>query len=293
MYIINKLKKVELVIMKKIKFSVLMSVYKGDDADNVKVAIDSIINQTLVPNQIVIIADGPISEKVEKLLKEYQKNEIFNIYFRKENLGLGLTLKEGIEYCKYDYIARMDADDYSLPNRFEKQISFLEKNSDVSIIGSIIEEFSDDINVIESTRIVPEKNEDIKKFIKKRNPFNHPSVIFKKEDVLSVGNYKNVRYMQDYFLWVDLIANKYIGYNIQEPLVKMRADKNLFKRRSGKLYLKIQLQLFRYMRELKLINFYEYIISILIRCFSSLAPNFVREFMYKFFLRKKKKGDFL
>ena len=271
-----------------IKFSVLMSVYKNDKSDFIRIAIDSILNQTLMPNQFVIMVDGPVSDNIKELLIDYsKKNSIIEIHFREKNLGLGLTLREGLNYCKYDYVARMDADDYSLPYRFEKQIDYLSKHNDVSIIGSAIKEFSNNINNTESIREVPEINDQIIEFAKKRNPFNHPSVVFQKDAVISVGSYKDVRNLQDYFLWVDLLLAGYKGYNIQIPLVYMRADNNLFKRRSGKKYIKIQNDLLKYMKGKKFITKKQYIISKFIRTCSGYAPNWLRQWLFKKTLRKK------
>ena len=273
--------------MSNIKFSVLMSIYKNDKPEFVKLAIDSILNQTLRPNQYVIMVDGPICDELKELLLAYEKNEkIIDLHFREKNLGLGLTLNEGLNYCNYDYVARMDADDYSLPTRFEKQINYLENNRNISVVGSVIKEFSKDIDDANLLRKVPEHHDEIIKVAKKRNPFNHPSVIFKKKDVINVGSYKNVRNLQDYFLWVDLIINGYKGYNIQEPLVYMRADENLFKRRSGKKYVKIQVDLLKYMKNKRFINSIEYIKAKIIRTCSGYAPNWLRQFMFKKFLRK-------
>jgi len=271
-----------------IKFSVLMSVYKNDKPNFVKIAIESILKQTLQPSQFVIMIDGQIDEKLEHVLLSYEKeNKIIELHFQDENLGLGLTLKEGLNYCKYDYVARMDADDYSLPNRFEIQFEYLKKNKNISIIGSNIAEFTENIENINSIRKVPEKNEDIYNFAKSRNPFNHPSVILKKEDVLAVGSYKNVRFLQDYFLWVDLLTAGYKGYNVQKNLVYMRADSNLFKRRSGKKYIKIQIELLDYMKKRKFINNNQYIKSKILRTCSGYAPNWLRRILFNKILRKK------
>ena len=271
-----------------VKFSCLMSVYKKDNPTFIKVAIDSILNQTLRPNQFLIIVDGPVSKEIKDLLISYQKKEkIIDLHFRDENLGLGLTLNEGVKLCKYNYIARMDADDFSMPERFAKEIDILLNNPNLAIVGSHIAEFEDDVLNVTTLRKVPETNDEIIKFAKRRSPFNHPSVIYKKDVVLKVGNYKNVRNMQDYFLWIDFLTNGYEGYNIQEPLVHMRADRNLFKRRSGKNYRIIQKQLLKYMKDKKFINSYEYVTSRIIRFCSAIAPNWARSFLYKKALRKK------
>ena len=141
-------------------------------------------------------------------------------------------------------------------------------------------------STINAKRVVPEKNDDIVAFAKERNPFNHPSVMYKKSDVLAAGNYQDVRYMQDYYLWTNMLIAGFKGYNIQEPLVWMRADSNLFKRRSGKLYRDIQLNLFRYMKEQGFISNTQYVKSCILRVGSSMAPNWLRQLMFRRVLRK-------
>ena len=152
-------------------------------------------------------------------------------------------------------------------------------------------EFENNINELNTMRIVPESNDEIIKFAKTRNPFNHPSVIFRKKDVLAVGGYKDVRNMQDYFLWIDMLLAGYKGYNIQQPLVYMRADSNLFKRRSGKKYVIIQNNLLNYMKDKGFISNKQYIKSKIIRTCSGYAPNWMRKFIFKKILRKKGKID--
>ena len=194
--------------MNKIKFSVLMSVYKNDTPENVKVAIDSILNQTLQPNQFVIMVDGKIPSKLEKMLDEVcEKNNIIELHKRDKNLGLGLTLNEGIKYCKYDYIARMDSDDYSYPYRFEEEIEYLSKHPEVDIVGSAIEEYDETLNTKLAERVVPESDADIKQYMKKRNGMNHVTAIYKKQSVIEVGSYENYMYFEDYFLWCKMIKN--------------------------------------------------------------------------------------
>ncbi len=271
------------------KYSVLMSVYYKEDPLFLEQSLNSMINQTIKPNEIVLICDGPLTNELEKLIDKYKKNNkgLFNIIKFEKNMGLGHALREGINYCKNDIIARMDTDDISKLDRCEKELKVLNENENIGIVGSNIEEFSDSANNISSIRQVPETQEQIMGFIKKRNPFNHPSVMYRKSEVLKAGNYKEVRFMQDYFLWIDMISNGTIGYNIQENLVSMRANDNLYKRRSGKEYLQIQKQLLSYMKEKKLINSFEYIFWLTARRTTSMLPNSVRKVLYKKILRKK------
>lgn len=274
--------------MKKINFSVLMSVYKGDNAEYVKIAIDSLLNQTLLPNQIVIIADGPISKEIKTLLKKYQENEIFSIYFRDNNIGLGLTLNEGLSYCKYDYVARMDADDYSCADRFEKQIRYLEEHPNVSAIGCNITEYDMDLKEIISIKKVPETDSEIKEFVKHRNPMNHPTVVFKKFDVLEAGSYENYMLFEDYYLWAKLISRNCELYNIQECLYNFRAGNSMYERRGGIRYLKYIKNFERGLLKLGLINKFEYIKNLIKRYVVALMPSKIRGAFYKILLRKNK-----
>ena len=275
--------------MKKIKFTVLMSIYINDKKCYVENAINSIINQTLLPNQFVIIVDGPISEDLKKILNDYKKKYSFiDLFFRDVNLGLGKTLNEGLKLCKYDYIARMDADDESKLNRFEEQIKYLEKHPEVDAIGCNIAEYDENMNDIVSYRVVPETNEKIRKFLKKRNPFNHPTVIFKKKSVLKVGGYEDYPYFEDYYLWSKMIANNCIMHNSQKYLYKFRAGSSMFKRRGGYKYLKCIKKFEKGLFNLKIISKKEYYINVSKRYIGALIPNWLRQFLYMKLLRKKK-----
>lgn len=271
------------------QYSVLMSVYRKENPEFLEKSMNSIFNQTYPTNDFVLICDGPLTEELDIVIEKMQKKfgNILNVIRLKENKGLGNALNFGIKECKNEIIARMDSDDISVPKRCEEQIKFMMANQEYGIVGSVIAEFSEDENIINSYRIVPENSEEIVKFCKFRNPFNHPSIMFKKSLVLKSGNYKDVRYMQDYFLWIDMISNQIKGYNIQKPLVLMRANENLFKRRSGKQYLKIQKDLLSYMKNKKLINIFEYIFFLCLRTCSALAPNFMRKSIFKKILRKR------
>lgn len=271
------------------KYSVLMSVYYKENPLYLKQSIDSMITQTIKPSQIVLICDGQLSDELNDVIEKYQNKyrELFNVIRFDENKGLGYALKVGVENCKNDFIARMDSDDISKKDRCEKELDIFKTNPNLGIVGSNIEEFSNIVEDANYIRKVPEKQSEIMKFIKKRNPFNHPSVMFKKKEVLKAGNYQDIRFMQDYFLWIDMIANGTIAYNIQENLVSMRVDNSFYNRRSGKEYLKIQHELLKYMKEKKIINSVEYFFNLLLRSISAKLPNKIRRFAFIKLLRKK------
>lgn len=273
--------------MKKIKFSVLMSVYKNDKSEDVKVAIDSLLNQTLLPNQIVILEDGKVSKKLDDLLEDYsKKHKIIEIYKRKQNLGLGLTLNEGLNYCEYDYVARMDADDYSYPNRFEKEINYISNHPDIDVIGCNIDEYDESLQNRLDKRVVPEQDEEIKKYMKKRNGINHMTVVYKKQSVLQAGSYEDCPYFEDYYLWCKMIKNKCQFYNIQESLMKVRAGSDMTKRRGGKSYSKHIYNFEKKIYQMGIINRLEYINNLIIRMSVASSPNFLRAYFYKKKLRR-------
>lgn len=273
--------------MKKIKFSVLMSVYKNDNSEYVKVAIDSLLNQTLLPSQIVIFEDGKVSKKLDDLLENYsKKHKIIEIYKREKNLGLGLTLNEGLNYCKYDYVARMDADDYCYPNRFEREIDYILNHPDVDVVGCNIEEYDEKLKNKLAMRVVPEQDEEIKKYMKKRNGINHMTVVYKKESVLQAGSYEDCPFFEDYYLWCKMIKNKCQFYNIQESLMKVRAGSDMTKRRGGKGYSKHIYNFEKKIYKMEFINRFQYFSNLIIRMSVASSPNFLRACFYKKKLRR-------
>lgn len=268
-------------------YSVLMSVYKNENARYLKLSIDSMYSQTIPPAEFVLICDGPLTEQLDLVINnEISKHDNLRVIRFEKNEGLGYALQTGLKECKYDIVARMDSDDISRPERCEKELSYLLKHPEVSIVGGWIEEFSASVEIINSTRKVPESNDEIVEFAKSRNPFNHPSVMYRKNDVLKAGNYQKVRYLQDYYLWVAMLIKGFRGYNLQEPLVWMRADAKLYKRRSGKQYIELQLNLFKIMLDNHFITYPQYVKSCFIRTLSGFAPNWIRQIAFNKLLRK-------
>ncbi len=269
-------------------YSVLMSVYAKEKPEYLKASVESMMNQTIPTDDFVLVCDGPLTSELNAIISDLQQKygETIHIIRFEKNGGLGHALQVGVKECRNNLIARMDSDDISRPSRCEKELKVFATHPELSIVGSVIEEFSTTPDNINAKRVVPETSEEIITFSKKRNPFNHPSVMYRKEDVLRVGNYSDVRYMQDYYLWIDMLIAGLKGYNIQEPLVWMRADSNLYKRRSGKLYVEIQVDLFKKMYKAGYITYPQYLKSSAIRVCSATAPNWLRQFMFKKVLRK-------
>jgi glycosyltransferase involved in cell wall biosynthesis len=216
------------------KFSVLMSVYINDSYDFFKQAFESIINQTKIPNEIVIVKDGPIKEEINQYLSNIRLNGInLKVINFEKNVGLGVALAKGLNCCENDLVARMDSDDISLNNRFEKQISLFEKDKELAIVGGFIKEFYESIDNVIGVRTVPLNSKQIQKYMRFRSPFNHVSVMFRKTEIIKSGNYQDYKLNEDYYLWVRLMKRHVKACNIKDILVLVRMNSSSYKRKSG------------------------------------------------------------
>ena len=269
-------------------YSVLMSVYYKENSEYLKQAIESIQAQTFPTDDFVLVCDGPLNQELDSVIKKKQQEmkNILNVVRLKKNAGLGNALNKGIQQCKNELVARMDSDDISYPDRCEKQLMVFNTYPEISVCSGIVEEFASNPKVVESRRVPPETQEEIREFAKVRNPFNHPCVMYKKPDVEAVGSYKDFYLLEDYYLWVRIIMAGYQGYNLQEPLLHMRAGTDMYMRRGGLKYAKTQEKLFRFMKNNGFISKGQYIKNCVIRGESSLAPNWLRKFVFEKVLRK-------
>ena len=270
-------------------YSVLMSVYYREKPEFLNQAIESIQSQTLPTDDFVLVCDGPLNEELDSIIavKQREMGTSLNVVRLAKNGGLGNSLNEGIKHCKNELVARMDSDDIAYPDRCEKQLAVFDIHPEVSICSGIVEEFTTNPQVVDTKRVPPETNEEIIEFAKKRNPFNHPCVMYKKTAVEAVGSYQDFYLLEDYYLWLRMLMAGYQGYNIQETLLHMRAGSDMYKRRAGWKYAKTQVRLFRYMRDQGFIGNGQYIKSCVIRSGSALAPNWLRMFMFEKVLRQE------
>ena len=273
------------------KFSVCMSVYKNDRPEYVDIAIQSIfIEQTVKPNEIVLVVDGPISMELESLIDNYalDYSEIFTIVKLEKNQGLGNALRVAVEKAKYDWVARMDSDDIAAPDRFEKQKSFLQENLDVDIVGGQITEFIDVESNIVGLRNVPLLSADINVYIKARCPFNHMTVMFRKDKILAVGNYIDWHYNEDYFLWIRMFLAGCQFANLPETLVNVRVGKEMYQRRGGWKYFLSEAKLQKYMFDNDIIGIIRFAYNVLGRfVIQVLMPNKLRGFVFQKLFRVK------
>ena len=275
------------------KLTVVVPIYKNNDAQQLCVSLDSLLRQTLLPNEILVVADGPVSteleREVERLKVKVQRSKLpIEVNYQKfeQNEGLGEAMRKAVFVVKGDYIARMDADDICLPNRFEKQMKCFEKNANLSVVGGQIAEFDGDVKIITGRRVVPREHADIAKFMRSRNGMNHMTVIIKKKDLLEVGNYQPFYLLEDYFLWVRMLQHGCKFKNIEEDAVLVSAGKELMDRRGGYKYFRTQCQVFKYMLDTGFISYWRYILNLTERgIVHVLMPVPIRSLFYRLFLR--------
>lgn len=271
------------------KFSVLMSVYKNETAKFFLESVESVMGQTVKPDQIVLVRDGQVPEELSKaidmVLEKYKG--VFTFIPLEQNGGLGNALKIGLTECVHPLVARMDTDDICLQDRFEKQLKCFDEDENLDICGGDVAEFYNSPEEIVSYRKVPKTNEEIKKGIKKRNPFNHMTVMFKKEPILNAGGYEPFHLLEDWYLWLRLYLNGCKFKNVDGVLCNMRIT-GVAARRGGYKYFKSCKKLLKFMRQNKIISWFGYVKACVIRfCGYVLLPNKLRAYLYKKLLRKK------
>ena len=270
----------------RMNFSLLMSVYKYDDAKFFDQALNSVEMSTLKPTDFVLVCDGELTHDLYKVIDDYRNKLPINIVRLPSNVGLGKALQMGVNHCKYGWIARFDADDICSVDRFAKQTAFIKQNPDVDVVGGQIIEFANNPNELNThNKVVPTNHNQIYKYAKSRNPINHMTVMFKKSAVLKAGNYQHAPLYEDYDLWVRMLIKGFKFANIDEVLVYGRAGHNMYLRRGGVSYAKQEVLMQTKFYKLGFISFYQLIKNLVIRVPIRLAPNKIRGFIYGTLLR--------
>lgn len=273
-------------------FSVLMSIYVKEKAEYLRQCLDSILGNTVVPNEIVIVKDGPLTDELEAALSEYiSRNEkLYKIVPLETNIGLGLALAEGILHCTNEIVARMDTDDIAVPNRFEVQLKAFEQDSDLDVCGGQIIEFEDDPEKPVAERRVPITHDEIAQYQKRRSAFNHMTVMYKKSKVLAAGNYKDCPLMEDDMLWVEMILSGAKCANIDKFLGKARTNRDMVARRGGRKYYEKYKAARKRILETGFITKKEYNKTNRIQFWVCLMPAWLRKFVFFKILHKKRKN---
>lgn len=274
-----------------LKFSVLISVYKNEKPEYFKIALDSMLKQTLQPAEYVIVKDGLLTEALDACIDDFEMHVSVpvKILAFEKNRGLGLALRDGVFACRNEYIARMDSDDIAKPERFLKQITYLEKNPEIVLLGSRITEFSANEEYPDTITELPLSDDDIREYAKSRNPFRHMTIIYRKSAILDVGNYRSFLWFEDYDLWIRIMQRGYKVENLQECLVNVRANDAMFARRGGWKYLKQDFYFQQYLYNIGFIGTKVFYKNLFLRFIVRILPYRARKKIYCIFLRKEMK----
>lgn len=269
-------------------FSVSICVYGKDNPAYFQDAVNSILDQTVKPSEVVLVVDGPVPQELDSVITYFELSPIFNIIRLPQNMGHGVARRTGLDNCKYDLVALMDADDLSVPNRFELQLQEFEKNPNLDIVGGNITEFVDNPENIVGKRLVPKSDSQIKAYLKKRCPMNQVTVMFKKASVQKVGGYIDWYCDEDYYLWNRMFLANMTFANVYDILVNVRVGKDMYQRRGSWKYFKSEAKLQWFMLKNKIISLPLYIYNVVIRfCLQVLMPNWLRGFIFQKFAREQ------
>lgn len=270
------------------RFSVLIPVYYKEKPEYFSEALASVINQTLKPSEIVVVKDGLLTEELEEVISKVSSDNpgLLKVVVLDENKGRGTAAAEGVKNCSFELIARMDSDDVSRSDRFEKQIREFRNEPGLDICGSQIAEFEENVSNVISCRRVPLDDAGIKKYQRKRSAFNHPSVMFKKSSAIKAGNYESSLFMEDALLYVKMFLTGARGCNIDEPLVSCRISRDMYLRRGGWEYFKNYKNTRRKIYDTGYISSFDYYYSLVLHFVLAIIPNGLRGVIYRKILHR-------
>ena len=268
------------------RYSVLMALYKSEKPDYLRLAIESMLNQTVMPDEIVIVKDGPLGNELEEILEEYSRDDIFRIVGYPENQGLGFALNYGLSKCSNELVARMDTDDISKPNRCEEQLKHFDADDELVLLGSSVDEFVSDPSIIVSRRVVPVEPERLYEFAKRRSAFNHPSVMYRKSAVMAVGGYHNMRRNQDVDLFGRMLFSGAKAQNIEESLLLFRSNGDLAKRRKSWENTKSYIGTIGRFWKMGYSSFLDFFLVATAQTMMFILPSRVQHLVYRLFLRE-------
>lgn len=272
----------------KVAFSVAMCVYKKDDPVWFRTAVDSILDQTKRPDEVVLVVDGPIPEELNHVILDCEADPLFSVIRLAENQGHGKAREVSLRNCRNEWIALMDADDISCPDRFEKQIRFLQSAPECDIVGGQITEFLGEPKHIIGERMVPEADEEIKVYAQKRCPMNQVTVMFRKSAVEQAGGYIDWHCEEDYYLWLRMMEHNMVFANLPDVLVNVRAGEDMYQRRGGWKYFTSEHRLQKYMYDRRIIGIGRYLINVTERfILQVLMPNKLRSMVFQYCAREK------
>lgn len=266
-------------------FSVSMCVYGGDDPEFFDAAVESVVRQSVPPAEIVLTVDGPIPQTIQAVIDKYRstlKEISFRVIYLERNMGHGQARRTSFDHCTHQLIALMDADDLSLPERFQKQLDCFAANPGLDIVGGIIQEFVDVPEQVAGRRVVPLTDGEIKDYMKRRCPMNQMTVMFQKAAVAQAGGYLDWYCDEDYYLWIRMaLAGKKFA-NLPDVLVYVRVGQEMYSRRGGWRYFRSEAKLQRLMLQKGIIGPGRYGLNVAQRLvLQVLMPNRLRGFLFR------------
>lgn len=270
------------------KFSVLMSVYEKEQPEFLESALESVFTQTILPDEVLIIKDGPLNSRLDAVIAKYDNSySTVSVLSLPMNVGLGAALNVGLLHVSNALVARMDSDDICYPGRFEQQFAFLKDHPSISIVGAAIQEFDQMPGDLSRFRRLPREPEQIVQFARYRNPLNHPTVMFRKADVLNSGSYLDMPLFEDWYLWVRMIQKGYKLYNLEVPLLHFRVGNDMVGRRYGFSYMKKELHFLLNLKAIGFLSPAAFLIGATAKLPLRLLPKSFLSFLYKSVLRKR------
>lgn len=264
-------------------FSVLLPTYSGDEPIGLSEALESVVTQTCSPDEILIVMDGDLTQELEAVVEEYvtEYPNMVEPLMLSERCRLGTALRRGVEAASNELIARQDADDLSVPDRFERQISFLDANPEVDVVGGSVEEFDENMSRTIGKREVPTTHDEIRRMARFRCPMNHMTVVFRRKSVLDAGNYRDTDPMEDYDLWIRMLMNGARFANLPEVLSKVRAGTEMYHRRGGWEYARQEISFQREFHRKNFISTPVFLFNVITRTTLRLIPNRARKEIYE------------
>lgn len=267
-------------------YSVLMSVYEKEKPEYFRQSVESMARQTAPTDDFVIVCDGKLTDALYRVLRELKEQyRCIHVVEMPENKGLACALRTGLKHCRHEIVARMDSDDIAVPDRMERQLAAFDRYGADIISGTVLE-FEGDITNIVTSRSLPTTAEEILKFSRRRNPFNHPCVAFRKQKVYEAGNYRECVWFEDYYLWLRMLGNGCKGYNLQEPVLYMRAGQDMYSRRGGFAYVTAALRFRTRVHREGYCGHLDYLMACGAHLLLGIIPNRLRILLYARFLRK-------
>lgn len=271
------------------EFSVLMAVYGKDTPEFFQQALASVFDQTLPPQELVLVEDGPLTPELSEVVREVclRYPGKIRVLSLPVNGGLGPALNWGLTHCRTELVARMDSDDICKSDRFERQVNEMDKHSEIDVLGGWLEEFSENPSVPDRLKTVPLGGTELVRYAKKRNPLNHPTVIFRKSSILAVGSYEDVPYFEDYHLWAKLLVSGRKLANLPVVLLSFRTNQFFLDRRTGKTYASKEREFLKRLRHLHFLSFWQWWVASVLRSAVRLLPTKLVKKIYVSVLRGK------